>query len=239
MEKTNYEVLKTSNYQTFTFMKGNRNVNQMNLRRIVESMKTRCLFSPILVNDNMEIVDGQHRFLAQRELKLPIYYINVGGYSVEEVRILNSNATNWKKLDYLDGYVQMGLTPYVQFKSLMTDFPDFGIKALLSIVSVNTHSHSMKWFESGTMVIKDFAYSKIVAQKLMDFKEHFDKFHNPSFCIAIMQCLKVKGYDHDKMISRLKRRPNQIVAQTNAKNYITLLEDIYNYNSRNKLSLKY
>lgn len=66
-----FTVEETTDYGMFNFMKGNRSVNPFNLKRITESMRERCLFSPILVNDNMEIIDGQHRFLAQKDLGLP------------------------------------------------------------------------------------------------------------------------------------------------------------------------
>ena len=45
-------------------------------------MKKKYLVSPILVNEKMEVIDGQHRLQAQKELNLPTYYIKNKGYDL-------------------------------------------------------------------------------------------------------------------------------------------------------------
>lgn len=238
---TKYTVEETTNYSQFKFMKGNRKVDQMNLKRITESMRTNPLFAPILVNEKMEIIDGQHRFLAQKELNLPIHYIVVQGYSIDEVHILNTNSSNWKKLDYLDGYVDMGLRPYIQFKEFKQQFPEFGIKSLLAMVMYKDkiNGRSQQYFQKGELQIPDIAHSRVIADRVLDFKPFFDRFAGPSFVGAVIHLVKNKYYDHDKMLARLSRRPNQITPQTNSTNYLSQLEEIYNYNSRQKVNLRY
>jgi len=167
-----YELKQSSDYSMFTFMKGNRNVNPFNLKRIIESMRVNPLFSPIMVNEKLEIIDGQHRFLASKELGLPFYYIVVNGYSINEVHILNTNSSNWKRLDYLQGYVDLGLRPYIKFKEFMDMFPIFGIKASLHIVTlknVNQEKSKSNYFENGDLKMFDFNYAGELANKISDF----------------------------------------------------------------------
>ena len=43
-------------------------------------MTEKLLMCPIIVNENYEIIDGQHRYSASKELGLPIRYIVGEGY---------------------------------------------------------------------------------------------------------------------------------------------------------------
>ena len=80
-----YQVYKTNNYDIFKLMPNNRNVNLTHVGRLKLSFKEMYLISPIIVNSRMEIIDGQHRLHAAKELNLPIYYIIVDGYAVSVV----------------------------------------------------------------------------------------------------------------------------------------------------------
>lgn len=91
MDKEIAKVYETYDYDKFHIMeKGNRDIDHD--KKIALSMKEDFLFSPILVNEKMEIIDGQNRFFASKALGKPIYYIIKNGYGIREVRILNSNA---------------------------------------------------------------------------------------------------------------------------------------------------
>ena len=101
------QVLKTTDYNLFSFISGNRKINLAHAKRLERSFKNRHLFSPIIVNEYHQIIDGQHRFTVCSKLKLPIYYIVVNGYGLDEVQILNTNSSNWKKIDYLNAYCDL------------------------------------------------------------------------------------------------------------------------------------
>jgi len=70
-------IRKTTNYEIFTFREDNREkIDKKHLARLVESIKSRNLLElrPIMVNEKLEIVDGQHRLLAAKQLGYEIYY---------------------------------------------------------------------------------------------------------------------------------------------------------------------
>ena len=62
------QVLQTNVHSIFKTQKGNRPINKNHLDRLILSMKKKYLISPILVNEKMEVIDGQHRLQAQKEL---------------------------------------------------------------------------------------------------------------------------------------------------------------------------
>ena len=78
-------------------------------------MQENYLFTIIIVNENYEIIDGQHRFDVIKELGLPLNYVICGGYGLNEVHILNQNSKTWNVDDYLDGYCLLGYTDYLKY----------------------------------------------------------------------------------------------------------------------------
>ena len=84
------QVYKTEDYFLFKPIDGNRNKNLLHINRLKKSMESNYLFTVIIVNENYEIIDGQHRFEVIKELKLPLYYIVCNGYGLNEVHILNA-----------------------------------------------------------------------------------------------------------------------------------------------------
>ena len=79
------QVYQSVNYAQFQPIDGNRTILQHHLKRLKKSMEENFLISPILVNEKMEIIDGQHRFEAAKSLGLPIYFFIVQGYGLSEV----------------------------------------------------------------------------------------------------------------------------------------------------------
>jgi hypothetical protein len=71
------EIKTTSDYKSFKIIEWNREINKQNLDKLITLNKEKFqlhLF-PILVNENMEIIDGQHRFSASKVLGSPVYYL--------------------------------------------------------------------------------------------------------------------------------------------------------------------
>ena len=69
------KILKTKDYDLFSFIKGNMKINRSKVERFKKTMANKRILPPIFINDKHEIIDGQHRFTAIREMKLPLNYI--------------------------------------------------------------------------------------------------------------------------------------------------------------------
>ena len=50
------QVYKTNDYSVFNTIKGNRPLNKLHKKRLMESMTIQHLQSPIIVNKNMDII---------------------------------------------------------------------------------------------------------------------------------------------------------------------------------------
>jgi hypothetical protein len=251
LDEVVYSVYLTYDYGKFKIMPDNRNINLLHVRRLVESFRRRHLVSPIIVNQFLEVIDGQHRLQAAKETKYPIHYIVVDGYAIEEVTILNTNQKNWQKIDYLHSYCSEGRKPYLEFKKFMDDFPDFGIQPAERILTGLTYGRKqgllegkkvhLKSFEEGKLNIPNLSNSYQVARKLLDFKPFYENFNRGTFVSAMIPLFKSKNYNHKEMIHKLSVCPIKLQDCQNVEAYRLLLEDIYNHKrlKENKVSFRY
>ena len=60
-------IYATTDYDKFKFLEGNRKLRLNNLEKMRESMIEEQLVIPICVNENFEIIDGQHRYTICKE----------------------------------------------------------------------------------------------------------------------------------------------------------------------------
>lgn len=263
--KTNGSVLKTPtitdqpihmvyvtvNYHQFRILTDNRDVNTLHVKRLVDSFNEQHLICPIIVNEHLEVIDGQHRLQASIETGRPIYYIVVPGYGIKEVQRLNANQKNWTKLDFLEMYVAQGKKPYIEFKEFMDQFPELSFQACERLLTgfsngsrtgrVENKNVQMMDFQEGKLSIPNPGLSLKNARKLMDYKEFYEGFSRGSFVSAVVPLFKSKNYDHKEMIYKLGVAPIKMTHCQNVAQYRLLLENIYNWKRQkeNKVSFRY
>lgn len=129
-------LMATRNYDMFRFLDGNRGVKHF--KKLIKSlMAIGILYQPVLVNEQFEIVEGQGRFLAMKELNLPVLYVVQNGIGIEECRYLNSSSTNWQDKDYVHSYAcgSDRKIEYVYLEQLQKEFPEFGIRIIYGAAS--------------------------------------------------------------------------------------------------------
>jgi len=113
----------TRDYEKFKMLKGNRATSPARIKKIQTSiMNVGYITSPILVNEKMEIIDGQGRFEALKGLKMPIEYIMHPGIALKECQAMNIYQSNWKLLDYIKSYAEVGNQNYIRLQSLLDEY---------------------------------------------------------------------------------------------------------------------
>ena len=67
------EIFRTNKYEIFKQLKGNREVSPKRISKIINSIKeVGYIINPIIVNEKMEVIDGQGRLEALRILKIQL-----------------------------------------------------------------------------------------------------------------------------------------------------------------------
>lgn len=70
-------ILESTDYDSFKLASFNRSINKGNLKKLIDlnRINNNLRFFPIVIDSNGVIIDGQHRYMASKELGLPVYYI--------------------------------------------------------------------------------------------------------------------------------------------------------------------
>lgn len=248
---TEFFVQITNNYSMFKKLGENRVINMLHVKRLIESFRICYLICPIIVNELLEIVDGQHRHEACRLTGFPIYFIVVPGYGIKEISILNSNQKNWTKLDFLESYCAQDIKPYLEFKQFMTEFPELGFQSCERIITgyakgtrtglIDGERANMRDFQEGKLRIPNLNKSYANARKIMEYKPHYEGFNRPTFVTALLPLLSSKVYNHKEMIYKLGVSPHKLEHCSNVFQYRDALENIYNWKrlKDNKVSFRY
>lgn len=122
-KQSDVTIYVSNDYGAFKKLQGNRLVGDNRVTKIVESInKVGYMPSPIIVNEKMEIIDGQGRVAACERLKLPVYYVIKEGADIKSCISMNIHQGNWKLDDYIYSYAIQGNESYQRLHSLINQF---------------------------------------------------------------------------------------------------------------------
>jgi hypothetical protein len=237
------QVHTTTEYSLFKILNGNRDVNELHLRRLKESIKKNHLTTIIMVNEKFEIIDGQHRFLVCQELKLPINYIVSKNYGLNEVQILNANMKNWSTNDYVNGYCDLGYKDYEIYRDFVADYGFQSQTAILLLSGAQgggqeDYSIGAK-FKGGLFKVKDLDGARVMADKLKMIEPYYKGYKRRCFAMAMYQMFKNNSFEFTEFLAKLKQQPTTLQDCTSTTQYKALIEEIYNYRRREKVNLRF
>ena len=250
-------VLTTKDYSIFKTIKGNRGIKEINVKRIMDSMNINYQFTIVIVNEFMEIIDGQHRIEACKRLKLHVHYIIQAGLRLKDVQRYNGVKMQWQKLDYAISYADAGLKPYQMILEFMRENPEFNLGSCENLLT-NTFDGAneiagrvanndgkmtgrVKAFQTGLLdfTMEDKVNAYIMVAEIKRFKQFFRKYNSGVFVKTMISIFRNKKYDNDRMIAQLQKYPTMLQQCATVKQYKLLLQDIYNMGRRsdNRLAL--
>lgn len=224
-------IYQTTDYNMFNNVNGNRVVNTINQKKIVTSMKEKQLLIPICVNEKMEIIDGQHRYEACKELGLPVYFYVADGYTIDDVKRANLVNRIWTKADFLNSYLAQNNENYIDFYEIL-NFYQVNLNDVLKVFAIIqdiTLKDLSRDFEAGYFESdgKELVYNFFDA--LEDFKL-FEKYRSTQFVGAFMKLYFHKDYSHEKMRERLIKRGHLVKKKSSIVDYLIMLtKDVYSF----------
>lgn len=232
------QVYTTTDYFLFKTLDGNRKLNQLHLKRLIKSIEERPLFSPIIVNENHQVIDGQHRLEAFKALKLPINYIVINGYGLREVQILNANSKTWNADDFMHGYCDLGYKDYITYKEFKEHY-NFDHNSCMTLLAGGTSGKNVKDFYEGNFKINNYELAKDMAEKISLLKDFYAGYKRRSFILAMSTLLKNENFSFVEFVSKLKLQPTALVDCKDISQYKMLIEEIFNYRRKPKVNLRY
>lgn len=240
------ECFATKDYAVFKQMKGNRDVSEKHVKNLMASMKRDNLikYQTITVNENFEIVDGQHRFEAAKRLGIHVHYKVKVGANYKTAGILNHASEEWKFLNYLENFATNKHTDYIKLQTFQ-DQNDISLKKFCFLISKEQKKIFEDKFKTGEFYLVDDLDA--ISQKIKIINEVITfldsilfldnkKFLNSDNFFRSIYKMMEKEIDIDKFKEKLSLKYQTIRQMSGYKDYVNLLTDIYNW--KKKIQIK-
>lgn len=157
-----YDVYTTKNYDIFKRLVGNRDIPEMRISKIVNSIQEiGWVRNPIVVNEKMEVIDGQGRLTALQRLGLPVEYIIAPGAGSEECIRMNMDMVNWKQPDFIKSYAEQGNPNYQRLLSLTQHYANGNLHIICTAV-YRTSKPKHREIKAGTLQLTEEQYFEAV-----------------------------------------------------------------------------
>ncbi len=238
------EIYETTDYSKFRVIIGNRKVEPSRVKNIVNSIQAVGFrMVPIVVNKKMEVIDGQGRLAALRELGMPVYYIIDHDAGIEECQWLNIGCKNWNIRDFINCYAACGDDNYIALLSLYDEYSkEVGVDTVLAVADAAYTNHV-----NDVVKIRQFKMKITVSEaaKRLDYLKRFTAKVEAAggrvreMYSAILFASDVEGVDRDRLAEKFSEL--DIVKERGLRGSILgdlqLLEELYNYRLGNSSRL--
>lgn len=235
MKKEIAVVYEEDDYSLFKKLVGNRNVTESRKNTIKASMAEKEIINPILVNERMEIIEGQGRFEALRELGRPIKYIVVEGAELSDCQRLNKANKNWTTVDIVKSYAAGG---YSDYSSLLTacELTKLEIRAVLRLlgraVGALNESLARGNLRFGKADIAEACNMANRVEEISNALQLKGRSRSQVFLGAMRVIMTTEGYEHPTMIKNCEMNRMSYVPMSRLEDELKQFENIYNYRAR-------
>lgn len=234
------QIYQTTDYSKFKKLKGNR--DPKTAKKIVNSInEVGFVLDPILVNEKMEIIDGQNRFEALMQLDLPVVYIQQEGIGKRECQHLNINQSNWTTEQFIDSYAEDDVEDYARLKLLLQDFKKkgFGLEGVIFMANPSmipqaggaTYSKKVK---EGKYSLSEDRYeltrSRLTSAIKLGFVDFMDRYEMGarSFWGAISYAYEHQEVDIKNLANKILSNPQEVISVTKVPEQLRCFDAVYN-----------
>jgi hypothetical protein len=242
MSHNDLQIHSTYDLSVFKILEGNRNINWANVQRLVRSIEDNgFLKMPIIVNQNYEIIDGQHRLEAAKQLGTIIFYYKVDDYDLNTAIVLNRNASNWKTIDYVKSFCERGNSNYLKLMQLYESNKDFGLNTCAELTTDFIYRLAAKKDNSKSDVIKtgEFIYNDVndaeyIFESMRKIHGNIPEAKSTLFCRTIKMCLKNSEFKLQDFVYKVNKHPHTYRKSNTISVIMANIEHIYNYDNKTK-----
>jgi alpha-glucosidase (family GH31 glycosyl hydrolase) len=238
------KIMQSKDYSMFDLCDFNRNVE--NTRFLEESMRRHGWIDayPMHVvqngNRKFKIKAGHHRFVVAQKLGIPVKFVLAQDSAT--IHELERSTRTWTVRDYLDSYCRMGKPDY----QIVKDYCDeTGIPILMAVSMLGGHAarsgNFTTQFKNGTYKVRhSSSHAADVKDVVIALKRYGIKF--PSLVLfvgAISKAMFVEEFSADRFKAKARAFPGMFEKKATVDQYVEMIEEIYNRQSREKIPLKF
>lgn len=227
-------VYETTNFDQFKCLDGNRNVDiPANLFNSMRDAGYKG--APIVVNEFMEVIDGQNRISICKQLDIPVQYTIVSGLRIDDCVRLNATAHNWKLIDYIRSYAKRGFVNYIELLKLLEEYVEknkITDRVVISVYQGYMSSTNNKSITEGKLD----GIGESNARKILEFLKCFDATHVQGIRSYLYNGLMAFYYmdkiDNSIMIRQYEKYGREISSVSTIEDAVHQLEYVYNKNRK-------
>lgn len=133
----------SDDYSIFKKFQSNRLINTNHQKKLVSAIKLKNMLHlfPIVVDGEMQIIDGQHRLAAAKELNLPIYFVVDDEVNKADIAMVNNNRKSWTARDYISFHANEGLRPYKSLSKLLASYSKLTVMGAVKLMRPDLTSY--------------------------------------------------------------------------------------------------
>lgn len=238
--QVNGSLNKTEDLSIFKFREDNRAIDPTHVRKLVASMEGQndLHLNPIIVTPDLEVIDGQHRLTAARELGYPVWYVIDENYRPEKMIGLNTTQKSWRPEDFLKYWIAHGRTDYQKLHDFHRD-----IGFTLALI-LRWQSEKRKGiFEAFKQGQYEFIMDKKILKGIFATKQYVRALKETNFKPAQIY---IQGAFHeacrhffcsdivdpDRFFERLELCPYKLKYTNQWQDYLQQMATVYNYDLR-------
>lgn len=242
------KILKTRDYSLFELTEINRDPKHAeNVKASIE-IRDLTAYIPILVkvnpiNGKYTIYDGQGRFLACKDLGLPIYFIIGRNLDIDDIQLLNISQEKWKPDDYLRHYANRGFEEYNKIVKLLEECKHMKIGYILHVWQYRVKDGEREMSTSATLrrgkyTLPDHAAERVRAidrvLRVIHEQVESDRITNVGAIARAISSLYLLDVDLKTLTDQITKHSHQFRPQANQALYKVHFEELYNYRKGNK-----
>lgn len=234
------KVYETTNYDKFKLIISNRPLmtKGVHYKRLKNSIIEKGQLEPAIVNENYEIINGQHRWSICKELGIPFVFEVWEGLKVTDVPDANISS-EWKMKHFINLYASNGCentTSYQYLQALIKEFcPPMVLSNITTIMGMRG-GNSQTILKEGRFVMTTAEY-EAVRRCIADLiklgylkwiKEN--RRSSNAYWLAVAYAWRHPKVDSERLIKLMWQNAIKIPSSTKTKEYLRCFSDIYNKN---------
>ena len=234
-----------NNHSKFTLLDNNRDIDQNHVETLIDSIKRKGQLMPIIVNEKLEVHEGQHRLKACEELRVPIGYVVHLNAKSKDISVMNNSQKPWKNKDYLKHYSHKSHynnSEYRKIESFIDKYPlPFHTAImLLSGVRYTTTARSrdrgsMPSFRNGTFEVVNLNAACTTAEQLINLKSFVPHLVAVNrFCLAFIKLSMLNDFNVELAYKQIEKNSNHFDRCNNQEDWYQAMISAYNYKLRVK-----
>lgn len=247
------QIYQTSNYDLFGMITGNRETEDSHVKKLRQSIRTKYVnVGAIIVVKNPHyekdlipylIIDGQHRFKAIVQEKLPISFVIADipeSEILNTIELLNTSKMDWDVTNFMGSKCALGEENYIRYQTLYKRF-SFEHEIFFYLMKKMGISINHSKFKEGLLVLNETTYEdiKTVFEWLEKFTSIVESYGKRYYLKALLDLYYLTGINIQRLNDVIFKRSasdNLLLYSGSVRQSLNhLVLDLYNNNLRKNL----